>query len=72
MAVETRLNNLAIPGSLYTSGGWKSDNLVASLGRGQQSQEPVRELKSLLGHRKVETHSMIFLVGREIVVWYIR
>ena len=28
-------------GSLYTSGGWKSDNLVASLGCGEQSQEPM-------------------------------
>ena len=29
-----------ILGSLHTSGGWKSDNLVASLGYGQ-SQEPM-------------------------------
>ena len=47
----------------YNPGGWKSDNLVAFLGRGQQSQEPMGELKSLLGHRKEETYTMLLLVG---------
>ena len=49
-------------GHLCTSGGWKSDNWAFSLGCGELSQELMGELKSVLGHRKVETYTMLFLV----------
>ena len=62
-AAEVRLIIWPISGSLYTPGGWKSDNFVTCMSRGHQSQEPVEELKSLLGHRKVETFTMLLLVG---------
>ena len=45
-AAEVRLIIWPISGSLFTPGGWKSDKLVACLGRGHQSQEPMEELKS--------------------------
>ena len=61
-AAEVRLMIWLISGSLYTPGGWKSDKLVACLGRGHQSQEPMEDMKSLLGHGKVETHTMLLLV----------
>ena len=59
-----RLIILPIPGSFCTSGGWKSDTLVASQDCGEESQELMGELKSLLGHRKVLSHSMVLLVRR--------
>ena len=62
VAAEVRLIIWPISGSLYTPGGWKSDKLVVCMGRGDQTQEPMEELKCLLGHRKVETHTMLLLV----------
>ena len=61
----------AIPGSLYTTGGWRSDNSVASQGCGEQNQELMGELKCLLGHRKVLSHSVL-LVRCAKVIWLIR
>ena len=49
-----------------------SDNLVASPGCGEQSQELMGELKSLLGHRKVLLDSMLLLVRCAEVIWLIR
>ena len=57
---------------IYTPGGWKSDNLVASLGCGKHSQELMGELKSCLGHRKVLSHSMLLLVRCAEVIRFIR
>ena len=48
---------------LYTHWSWKSDNMAASWHCGHQSQEPMRELQSLLGHMKVQSHIMLLLVG---------
>ena len=57
-----RLINLAHSRILIYPGGWKSDPLVASQGCGEESQELMGELKSLLGHRKVLSHSIVLLV----------
>ena len=38
----------------------------------QQSQELLGELKSLLGDRKVLSHSMLLLVRCAEVIWFIR
>ena len=59
-------------GSLNTSGGWKSDNWVASLGCEEPSQEPMGELKSVLGHSRVLSHSMLLLVRCAEVIRLIR
>ena len=58
--------------SLCTLGDWKSDNLVASLCCGEPSQELMGELKSVLGHRKVLSHSMLLLVRCAEAIWFIR
>ena len=72
VTAEVRPTNLAHSRLLYTPGGWKSDNLVAFLGYGEQSQELMGELKSLLGHRKVLPHSMPLLVRCAEVIWLLR
>ena len=72
-AAEARLNNLGPFQAPYVpQGGWKSDNLVASHYCGGQSQELMGELKSLLGHRKVLSHSMLLLVRCAEFIWLIR
>ena len=52
--------------------GWKSDNWVASLGCGEPSQEPMGELKSVLGHSRVLSHRMLLLVRCVKVILLIR
>ena len=46
--------------------------MVASQDCGEGSQELMGELKSLPGHRKVLSHSMVLLVKRAKVIWLIR
>ena len=67
-AAETKPNLC----SLSTSGGWKSDNWVASLGCGEPSQEQIGELKSVLGHSRVLSYSMLLLVRCAEVIRLIR
>ena len=38
--------------------------MVASEGCGEHGQELIGELKSLLGHRKVLSHSMLLIAGK--------
>ena len=72
VAAEVKLIIWPIPGSLCTPGGWKSDTLVAFQGCGKESQELMGELKSLLGHRKVLSHSMVLMVRCAKVIYLIR
>ena len=46
--------------------------MVASQDCGEESQELMGELKNLLGHRKVLSHSMVLLVRRAKVIRLIR
>ena len=76
-AAEARLSPFQAPYSRLHSTlqlrRLESDNLVASQGCGGQSQEvTIQELKSLLGHRKVLSHSMLLLVRCVKVIWLIR
>ena len=57
---------------LYTPGGWKSDNIVASRIRGRLSRQPLGELRSLLRFMKVLSHIMLLLVRGAEVIWFIR
>ena len=47
-------------------------NWDASMGCGEPSQEPMGELKSVLGHSRVLSHSMLLLVRCAEVIRLIR